>query len=295
MNISVITGGGGGMGKPIARELGRTSKVILVGRTEARLEQAKSELDYLGVDSVVFQADCSVRDDMERLAEYAASLGNVKNVIHTAGIDPAYATGKTIAKANAGGLANMVRAFFPVMAAGGVFISFASIATLHAPGELEPYYDGGENYAVWENHPVYDRWEDPDFPNLLYEAVKENMGSGFADDSYELAGLTYCATKRFTTVFTKRNTRRFAERGVRILCIVPGCYLTPMHQGMIDTQGELVKGELEMIPLKRWGHPYEMSSLVAFLCSERASFINGIDLLADGGQMASLKAKQIES
>ena len=50
---------------------------------------------------------------------------------------------------------------------------------------------------------------------------------------------------------------------------------------------------LELIPAGRWGHPYEMGALTAFLCSSGAGYINGVDILADGGQNAGVFVPQI--
>ena len=45
------TGGHGGMGKAICKELGKTSVIVLAGRNLAKMEAAKAELDELGVES----------------------------------------------------------------------------------------------------------------------------------------------------------------------------------------------------------------------------------------------------
>ena len=49
--ITVVTGGHGGMGKAICKELGKTSVIVLAGRNLAKMEAAKAELDELGVES----------------------------------------------------------------------------------------------------------------------------------------------------------------------------------------------------------------------------------------------------
>lgn len=54
-----------------------------------------------------------------------------------------------------------------------------------------------------------------------------------------------------------------------------GCYLTPMHQKLIDNQPETAENQLELIPAGRWGHPCEMGALTAFLCSSGAGYVNG--------------------
>ena len=49
--ITVVTGGHGGMGQAICKELGKTSVIVLAGRNLPKMEAAKAELDELGVES----------------------------------------------------------------------------------------------------------------------------------------------------------------------------------------------------------------------------------------------------
>ena len=100
-------------------------------------------------------------------------------------------------------------------------------------------------------------------------------------------------SKKFVICSTQKNVSRFAEKHCRILSISPGCYLTPMHQKLIDNQPETAENQLELIPAGRWGHPYEMGALTVFLCSSGAGYINGVDILADGGQNAGIFVPQI--
>lgn len=80
----------------------------------------------------------------------------------------------------------------------------------------------------------------------------------------------YTMSKKFVIYFTQKNVARFVEKHCRILSISPGCYLTPMHQKLIDNQPETAENQLDLIPAGRWGHPYEMGALTAFLCSPRS-------------------------
>lgn len=59
--ITVVTGGHGGMGKAICKELGKTSAIVLAGRNPAKLETAKAELDELGVESYLCKTDIADR------------------------------------------------------------------------------------------------------------------------------------------------------------------------------------------------------------------------------------------
>ena len=74
-NVCVITGGGSGMGLEAAKILGKEQKIILVGRTVSKLENAIAELKALGIDAEAYPGDASDRESVKKLAAYAASQG----------------------------------------------------------------------------------------------------------------------------------------------------------------------------------------------------------------------------
>lgn len=62
--------------------------IVLAGRNLAKMEAAKAELDELGVESCLCKTDTADRTQVQALADYAASLGDVTQVIHTSGVSP---------------------------------------------------------------------------------------------------------------------------------------------------------------------------------------------------------------
>ena len=54
-----------------------------------------------------------------------------------------------------------------------------------------------------------------------------------------------------------------------------------------------MRGELATMPLGRYGAAYEIANLIDFLCSYRASYINGIDILMDEGTQAFTSVPQL--
>ena len=151
--ITVVTGGHGGMGKAICKELGKTSAIVLAGRNPAKLETAKAELDELGVESDLCKTDIADRAQVQALADYAASLGSVKQIIHTSGVSPSDTGTENIIKINAVGAVNMVEAFYPVLAGDGVMINFASVAAYTMPQTDE----WTEAFEAWNEPNFYDR------------------------------------------------------------------------------------------------------------------------------------------
>jgi 3-oxoacyl-[acyl-carrier protein] reductase len=91
----------------------------------------------------------------------------------------------------------------------------------------------------------------------------------------------YAAAKAGLIGFTKTAAAEVARRGVTINAIAPGLVETEMST---DAQEWLVP----QIPAKRAGTPEEIASCIRFLASERASYVTGATLFADGGLTAML-------
>lgn len=150
-----MTGGHGGMGKAICKELGKASAIVLAGRNPAKLETAKAELDELGVESDLCKTDIADRAQVQALADYAASLGSVKQIIHTSGVSPSDTGTENIIKINA---------------EDGVMINFASVAAYTMPQTDE-----------WTD--AFEAWNEPDFYDRLLshahasEAHRQSTGN----------------------------------------------------------------------------------------------------------------------
>jgi short-subunit dehydrogenase len=88
-NVCVITGGGSGMGLEAAKFMPKDKVIVLSGRTVSKLEGAVKELEALGFTAYAKACDTSNRESVKELAAFAASLGEIKNVINAAGVSPA--------------------------------------------------------------------------------------------------------------------------------------------------------------------------------------------------------------
>lgn len=92
--------------------------------------------------------------------------------------------------------------------------------------------------------------------------------------------VNYCASKAGLVGMSKALALEIGSRGVTVNCVAPGF----INSAMTDALNERVKARLQSaIPLGRTGTPDEVADAVAFLASDRASYITGSTLHVNGG------------
>jgi NAD(P)-dependent dehydrogenase (short-subunit alcohol dehydrogenase family) len=95
----------------------------------------------------------------------------------------------------------------------------------------------------------------------------------------------YAASKHAVEGFTKSAALEVAGTGVRVNVVAPG----PIETGMLNRftgTDERKAGLVSRVPLKRVGRPEEIAQTIAFISSDKASFITGASYLVDGGKTA---------
>lgn len=81
---------------------------------------------------------------------------------------------------------------------------------------------------------------------------------------------------------TRGDAIDYSPYGIRINCVSPGIIDTPMTSN-VPINKVLLKESVEKAPMKRMGRPEEVADAVVFLCSPRSSFVQGANLVVDGG------------
>ncbi|KAL2858491.1 short chain dehydrogenase/ reductase [Aspergillus pseudoustus] len=110
-----------------------------------------------------------------------------------------------------------------------------------------------------------------------------NISSIFGIRSFTSVG-AYSATKSGILGMTRTDAIDYAAEGIRINSVLPGYIKTPMVAESIR-RGADYEPIIDTIPGKRWGTPEELAEAVVFLASEKASWINGTELVVDGGKV----------
>ena len=98
----------------------------------------------------------------------------------------------------------------------------------------------------------------------------------------------YTAAKHGVNGITKVAAIEYASQGLRVNSLCPGGILTPMLEGYFRAYPERREKANQSTPIRRLSSPEEMARTLVWLCSEDASYVNGHELIADGGTSASV-------
>ncbi|GAA0223544.1 SDR family oxidoreductase [Haladaptatus pallidirubidus] len=254
-NTALVTASSSGLGLASAKALAREgANVVICARSENGLSEAEREIEAMdGGDVLSVPTDITDPDEIEALVEATVEeFGGLDHLVTSAGGPPS-----------------------------GPFLDTTERDWYAA-------YDLLVMSAVWltkRAHPHLVASDAGTVVNITSTSVRE------AIDGLVLSN----AVRRGVIGLMKTQAREFAP-DVRVNAVLPGAHETPRIQELVEAA--LERGEYDSyedgladwasdIPMSRVGDPMELGDAVAFLSSDRASFINGVSLPVDGGRLRS--------
>jgi NAD(P)-dependent dehydrogenase (short-subunit alcohol dehydrogenase family) len=269
--VGIVTGAGRGMGYACAQRVaGMVGTVLLVDRDAATAAAARDVLaaENPGVTVEPVALDITDAEGLARLAERAGELGELRAVAHAAGISPSMGAWRDIVTVDLIGTARLAQALRPLAGSRTATVCFASMAPLLDPTPPDP-----AALAILD---------DPLAPEFL-DRLREALGP-----VVEKPGVAYGWAKRGVHRFVEQEAVRLGPSGARICSVSPGMIDTPQGRQEAAEQPSIA-ALIQRTPLGRTGIADEVADVVAFALSDRASFLNGVDLLVDGGVMAAMR------
>jgi NAD(P)-dependent dehydrogenase (short-subunit alcohol dehydrogenase family) len=252
MAVGVVTGAASGMGQACVERLrGTVDRLVAV------------DLRAPDIDGTVGVAcDVSDPDSVAALVDRVRDLGVFGALAHAAGLSPTMADPRRIVEVNLVGTVHLLDAFEPIVAQGSAAVCFAS-SSGYLPLEL--------------------------LGDELASLVHDPRADGFLDRVETLlqdSGLAYAWSKKGVQLEAANAAVRWGPLGGRVVSLSPGLIDTPMGRQEFEQQ-PIMQQLLDDTPLHRLGTADEIAAVVAFLLSDDASFVSGIDVLVDGGSGAA--------
>jgi NAD(P)-dependent dehydrogenase (short-subunit alcohol dehydrogenase family) len=269
----VVVIGAGGIGQAIARRQGSGRTVLLADRNDDTLASAARTLEAGGHSVTTCPVDVSSRESVHALAVAAAGLGDVVQVVDTAGLSPVQASPAAILAVDLLGVALVLEEFGRLVAPGGAGVVISSMAG-YMPAPL-----GAEQEHALAHTPADELLQ---LPFLASDAVPNS-------------GVAYGLSKRANHLRVQAAAVLWGDRGARVNSISPGIILTPLAQEeMASEGGPVYRSMIDTSAAGRVGTTDEIASAAAFLLGADAGFITGSDLLIDGGVIAALRSGRLQ-
>ncbi|AWB83176.1 SDR family NAD(P)-dependent oxidoreductase [Corynebacterium liangguodongii] len=245
--VALVTGGGSGIGKAIAAELGREGAAVVVTDINAETARESAEaIEAAGGRAASMAHDAESLDQHIAAVEFAVeTFGALHLAVNNAGIGE---DGKPLAEKD-------MASWDKVIALNLSGVAYGCHAQLK---QFLSQRDGVPCAIV-------------------------NMGSIHSSVALKGGIPAYTAAKHGVVGLTKAIAADYADRGIRCNAVGPAYIDTPLLTDLRPETRELL---VRLHPQGRLGEAEEVAKLAAFLLSDAASFINGSYHLVDGGYTA---------
>ena len=247
----VLTGGATGIGQALVgllRELGADNITVLDVKAPAAAVEKFITCD-MGDPAAVDRAVAEIGPDVDVL-------------FNNAGI-AATRPAEQVMRVNTLGLVRLTEALLPTMRSGGAVVHTASTAGNGWPANLA---------AIQQ----------------LLEIGSWNEATAWIHDHLALIADGYYFSKQAVQVYTMQGSRPAIRRGIRMNSVCPSPVDTPLLPDFRQTMSDPLIDWAIAEGNGRVATPLDMAKALAFLGSDLASYVNGVNLLVDGGLTAAM-------
>ncbi len=257
---ALVTGADSGIGWHTAKMLlAEGVRVVISDKDQTSLDDAAAQLEAPDGQLFAFAADVTDTQAVEHLAaQTQRAVGDIDILVQSSGVTGAQGLFHEIDEEgwrstldiDLMGPVRLLRAFLPALRRGG----WGRVVLLTSEDAVQPY-----------------------------------------DDE-----LPYCAAKAGVLALAKGLSRSYASEGLLVNAVSPAFIHTPMTDAMMDKRAEekgtdrdgaiesFLDEERPYMELGRRGEPEEVAAVITFLCSDRASFVNGSNYRVDAGSVATI-------
>lgn len=243
-SVFLVTGGSSGLGLATARELvGQGGKVVLV---DINAEAGAARAEELGANVRFVQADITREDDGRKaIAAALEAFGGLHGLVNCAGVAPAE---KVVGRNGVHGLESFARTININLVGSFNMLRLA----VEAMAQGQPNEEGERGVII-------------------------NTASVAAFDG-QIGQAAYSASKSGVVGMTLPIARELARSGIRVMCIAPGIFETPMMAGMPQEVRDSLGAAVPFPP--RLGRPAEYAALVRHIVEN--VMLNGEVIRLDG-------------
>ena len=206
---------------------------------------------------------CDLADEGSIAACVEAIEGPVDGVAHVAGV-AGTAEARQVLKVNYLGARRFIEALSPKITEGGSVVVVSSLASRR---------------CVWDNARLRAALALTDWREALAAIEVPSLGGG---EAYEIA-------KRLLLAWLPLAAASGAAKRIRFNAVTPGPVETPLLPGFRQSMGE-DRIEAARVLVGRHASPEEVAAPILFLLSNAASWVNGVEIVADGGLSALREA-----
>ena len=256
--VSVVTGGGSGMGRATSLLLAREGAAVAIADVnDEGGEQTAAQIEDLGGEALFVHTDVSSEEDVvNAVARTANRFGKLDSMVTAAGI------------------------------------SYAKY--VEGDDDTDPFLHPEAGASL--NKPT-EEWQKVIDVNLTgamlcaREAARQMVNEGHGGTIVNFASILaynpsptlmdYCVSKVGVVMLTRCFAVEFGPHGIRVNAVAPGPIETPMLARVNRASGGSSSGG--NLPLRRTAQPEEVAEAVLFFTSDRSSYVTGKTLGVDGG------------